>query len=77
MIRTTLLLLMLMVSTGCSEFALIASVGGGFATQNAYVRAYNGADFLTVIQTDKSIKKHIYKKGKVYIYDQTVGFIKK
>ena len=75
MIRTILLLLMLTVLTACSEFALLMSVGGGVATQNAYVRAYNGADFLTVVNTDKSIKRHVYDKGKEYIYDQTMGLI--
>ena len=40
-------------------------------SQNAYVRAYNGADFLTVITTEKSIKKHAYEKGKKYIIDYT------
>jgi hypothetical protein len=40
-------------------------------SQNAYVKAYNGADFLTVITTEKSIKKHAYEKGKKYIVDWT------
>ena len=38
-------------------------------------RAYNGADFLTVISTEKSIKKHAYEKGKKY-YDQSIDLIK-
>ena len=40
-------------------------------SQNTYVKAYNGADFLTVITTEKSIKKHAYEKGKKYIVDWT------
>ena len=44
---------------------------------------YNGADFLTIISTDKSMKRHAYdnakkaltgvKEGKEYIYDKTWG----
>ena len=33
-------------------------------SQNAYVKAYNGVDVLTIINSDKSIKKHIYDKAK-------------
>jgi hypothetical protein len=77
MIRTILLLLMLTAFTGCSEFALLMSGSSIAVSQNAYVRVYNGADFLTVVSTQKSIKKHVYEKGKEYIYDQTMGFVKK
>jgi len=59
-----LLLLMLTVCTGCSEFALLASGSSIAVSQNAYTRAYNGFDILTIIQTDKDIKKHIYDKYK-------------
>ena len=77
MIRTILLLLMLMAFTGCSEFALLMSGSSIAVSQNAYVKAYNGMDVLTIMHSDKSIKKHVYEKGKVYIYDQTLGQIKK
>jgi hypothetical protein len=77
MIRTILLLLMLMAFTGCSEFALLASGSSLAISQNTYVKVYNGVDFLTVISTEKSIKKHAYEKGKEYIYDQAMGYTKK
>jgi len=77
MTRTILLLLMLMAFTGCSEFALLISGSSIAVSQNAYVKAYNGMDVLTIMHSDKSIKKHVYEKGKVYIYDQTLGYIKK
>jgi len=83
MIRTILLLSMLMVLTACSEFALLMSAGSISASQNAYARAYNGIDILTIMRTDKSMKRHLYdnakkawvetKKGKEYIYDKTWG----
>ena len=53
---------MLMVLTACSEFALLASGSSLAITQNAYVKAYNGIDVLTIMQTDKDIKEHIYDK---------------
>ena len=71
MIRTILLLLMLTVFTGCSEFALLASGSSIAISQNAYVKAYNGVDVLTIMSTEKDIKKHIYDKGKKYINDAT------
>ena len=72
-----LLLLMLMVFTACSEFALLMSGSSIAISQNAYVKAYNGIDVLTIMATEKDIKKHVYEKGKEYIYDQAVGYIKK
>jgi len=77
MIRTILLLSMLMVLTACSEFALLMSGSSIAISQNAYVKAYNGIDVLTIMATEKDIKKHVYEKGKEYIYDQAVGYIKK
>ena len=49
-----------MAFTGCSEFALLMSGASIAVTQNAYVKAYNGIDVLTIIQTEKDIKRHIY-----------------
>ena len=73
MIKLKLILLftIIILTSGCTEFALLMSGSSIAMSQNAYVRAYNGADFLTVISTEKSIKKHIYEKGKKYIVDYT------
>ena len=46
--------------SSCSEFALLASAGSISISQNAYAKAYNGLDILTILRTDKDIKKHIY-----------------
>jgi len=70
-LRLTILFTTLIIVSGCTEFALLMSGSSIAISQNAYVRAYNGADFLTVITTEKSIKKHIYEKGKKYIVDYT------
>ena len=77
MIRTILLLSMLMVLTACSEFAMLMSGSSLAISQNAYVKVYNGLDVLTIMTTEKDIKKHVYEKGKEYIYDQALGYIKK
>ena len=73
MIKLKLILLftIIILTSGCTEFALLMSSSSIAMSQNAYVRVYNGADFLTVISTEKSIKKHIYEKGKKYIVDYT------
>ena len=71
MIRTILLLSMLTVFTGCSEFAMIMSGSSIAVSQNAYVKAYNGVDVLTIMATEKDIKKHVYDNGKQYINDRT------
>ena len=60
-------ILLTLLVTGCSEFAMLASGSSLAISQNAYVKAYNGVDVLTIIGTEKSIKKHIYDKGKKYI----------
>ena len=83
MIRTILLLLMLTALTACSEFALLMSGSSIAISQNTYAKVYNGMDVLTIMRTDKSMKRHVYdnakkawtevKEGKEYIYDKTWG----
>ena len=57
----TLFIILTFVS-GCSEFALLASGSSIAISQNAYVKAYNGVDVLTIMSTEKDIKRHIYDK---------------
>ena len=64
MIRVILLLLILTASTGCSEFALLASGSSVAISHNAYAKAYSGVDFLTIINTEKDIKTHLYESIK-------------
>jgi hypothetical protein len=66
--RKVLLIGCLLITTGCSEFALLMSGASVAASQNAYARAYSGVDMLTIMGTEKSIKKHAYDKGKE-LYD--------
>ena len=51
-------------ASGCSEFALLASGASIAASQNAYTRIYSGVDVLTIMSTDKDIKKHVYENAK-------------
>ena len=69
--------------SSCSEFALLASGSSIALSQNTYAKMYNGMDILTIMNTDKSMKGHVYdsakkaltevKEGKEYIYDKTRG----
>ena len=65
MIRKIFTLCVILVAcNGCSEFALLASGTSIAVSQNAYAKVYSGADMLTIMSTDKDIKKHIYEKIK-------------
>ena len=57
-------LLMLILTTSCSELLLLSSVGGAAISQTPAIKAYNGIDALTIMSTDKDIKKHAYDKLK-------------
>ena len=48
------------LTSPCTEFAMLSSTAGIAASQNAYAKAYSGVDFLTIIRTEKDIKTHIY-----------------
>ncbi len=71
------------LTTSCSEFALLASGSSLAISQNTYAKVYNGVDVLTIMRTEKSLKGHAYdsakkawtevKEGKNYIYDKTWG----
>ena len=49
---------------GCSELLLMSSIGGVAVSQSPAIKAYNGIDALTILNTDKDIKKHVYDKLK-------------
>ena len=82
-LRLTLLFTIIILTSGCSEFALLMSGSSIAVSQNAYVKAYNSLDVLTIMSTDKRLKGHAYdsakkawtevKEGKKYIYDKTWG----
>ena len=59
--KTILSILILMVCTGCTEFAMLSSGATIAVSHNAYAKAYSGIDFLTIIGTEKDIKTHAYE----------------
>ena len=73
----------LSLCTSCAEFALLASGSSIALSQSTYAKVYNGVDVLTIMRTDKSMKRYVYdnakkawtevKEGKEYIYDKTWG----
>ena len=63
-LKIVLLLLTLMVCTGCTEFAMLSSGATVAISHNAYAKAYSGVDFLTIIGTEKDIKTHAYERLK-------------
>ena len=78
-----LVCVILSLCTSCTEFALLASGSSIAISHNTYAKVYNGMDVLTIMRTDKSMKRHVYdnakkawaeaKEGKEYIYDKTWG----
>jgi hypothetical protein len=79
--------LILVSLTSCSGFAMLMSGSSIAISQNTFAKVYNGMDILTIMSTDKSIKGHAYdnvkkawvetKKGKKYIYDQSIDLFKR
>ena len=56
--------------TSCSELLVLSSIGGVAVSQSPAVKAYNGVDMLTIMKTEKDIKKHVYENVKD-LYDKT------
>ena len=85
--KISMLCVILITCTSCSEFALLASGSSIAISQNTYAKVYNSADMLTIMSTKKSMKRHVYdnakkawaeaKEGKEYIYDKTWGITSK
>ena len=81
--KILLISLLAIITTGCSEFAILMSGSSLAISQNTYAKVYNGIDVLTIMRTEKSIKGHAYdsakkswtkvKEGKEYINDKTWG----
>ena len=82
-LKLTILFMIFIIISGCTEFAILMSGSSIAISQNAYMKVYNGMDVLTIMSTEKSLKGHAYdsakkawtevKEGKKYIYDKTWG----
>ena len=63
-LRLMILFTTLIFVSSCTEFALLMSGSSIAISQNAYVKAYNGIDVLTIMRTEKDIKNHVYTNVK-------------
>ena len=63
-LRLMILFTTLIIVSGCTEFALIMSGSSIAISHNAYVKAYNGIDVLTIMATEKDLKSHVYTNVK-------------
>ena len=52
--------MVVLLTSSCTEFAILSSGAGIAVSQNAYAKAYSGIDFLTIMRTEKDIKTHVY-----------------
>ena len=55
-----LLMAIVILTSSCTEFAILSSGATIAVSHNAYAKAYSGVDFLTIISTEKDIKTHLY-----------------
>ena len=55
-----LLTVLVILTSSCTEFAMLSSSATLAVGQNVYAKAYSGVDVLTIISTEKDIKTHIY-----------------
>jgi len=65
--KIILIMALAILTSSCTEFAMLSSGAGIAVSQNAYSKVYGGIDFLTIISTEKDIKMHVYDtltKGK-------------
>ena len=62
-LKLTILFMIFIIVSGCSEFALLMSGSSIAISQNTYVKVYNSMDVLTIMATEKDIKKHIYENA--------------
>ena len=59
-----LITMITILTSSCTEFALLSSGTGIAVSQSTYAKAYSGIDFLTVVGTKKDIKTHAYESLK-------------
>ena len=56
----TMLTAIVILTSSCTELAILSSGAGIAVSHNAYAKAYSGIDFLTIMRTEKDIKTHVY-----------------
>ena len=58
--KIMLIMAIVILTSSCTELAMLSSGAGIAVSQNAYAKVYSGIDFLTIISTEKDIKMHAY-----------------
>ena len=53
--------MVVLLTSSCTEFAMLSSGATIAVSQNVYAKAYSGVDVLTIINTEKDIKTHVYE----------------
>ena len=48
------------LTSSCTEFAVLSSGAGIAVSQSTYAKVYSGLDFLTIMRTEKDIKTLVY-----------------
>ena len=51
----------MMILIGCTEFVMLSSSAGLAVSHNTYTKVYNGVKVITIINTEKDIKTHLYE----------------
>ena len=54
----------LSLCTSCTEFALLASGSSIALSHSTYAKVSNGVDILSIMSTEKSMKRHVYDNAK-------------
>ena len=55
-----MLMVIVILTSSCTELAILSSGAGIAVSQNTYAKVYSGIDFLTIMRTEKDIKTLIY-----------------
>ena len=63
----SLILISILLSSCSSHLAIISSTTGLAASNNYYVKAYNGLNLITTFTTEKDIRTHLYETAKATV----------
>ena len=58
--KSCLILVAGLLLTNCSQFTLLTTSGGLIVSNNAYAKAFNTVDLITIVSTKSDIKTHAY-----------------
>ena len=59
-----LLIIIVIITSSCTKLAMLSSGATVAVSHNTYAKVYSGIDFLTIINTEKNIKTHLYENIK-------------